>query len=159
MDLLKTAWLQAATGFFRPRRYTVFTDGAVGAAAVGLAAVVRDEHGQVVRWFTAQAGPMTNNEAEFSAAILALEGLRQARPVEVTVFSDSQVLVDGMSGRASIRSPRLAPLHRRLRWLVAQFKQVRFQHVPRQHNTLADALAADALENGRRLLGQRKERG
>lgn len=134
--------------FFITETLYLYTDGASTPAATGLAAVVRDESGSIVQWFSQRTGPMSNNEAEYAAVILALEALGrrpQARLTRLKVFSDSQIVVEQMRGGARVRSPRLMSVHAHLRLLVTCFEQVEFHHIPRQQNRLADALAGEAL--------------
>jgi len=133
------------------------TDGAIwtenkpgqpgmGQALTGLAAIARDADGRICHWWKRQAGPMTNNEAEYAAAILGLEELHTLGVREVEVYTDSQVMVDQMQGLARVNAPNLRMPHAQLRALVASFRRVKFYHIPREHNQLADALANEALE-------------
>ena len=135
---------------FRSRRINVFTDGSIRPALglSGLAAIVRDEKGQVLHWFSRRAGAMTCNEAEYAAVHLALESVRALRgnPQEVHIFSDSLVVVQQMSGLAVTRAPALKQAQLRVRELVAQFPQVQFHHIPREKNRLADALANEVVD-------------
>lgn len=131
------------------QRYYVYTDGAIRPeqGLSGLAAIVRDECGQICYWWKQRSGALTCNEAEYAAAILALENLYhqcRKRPA-LEVYSDSQVMVTQMQGYATAHAPALRQAQARLRALVVQFPQVRFHHIARQHNRLADALAFEAL--------------
>ena len=133
---------------FTPRRLHVHVDGAIRPEnnASGLAAIVRDDQHRIRYWWSRKAGKMTNNQAEYAAAIMALERLRPLRPAEVILYTDSKVLVDQMCGLASVRSEHLrAPFHT-LRALAAGFPRVTFQHIPRHRNRLADALASEAVD-------------
>ena len=129
----------------------VYTDGAIRPekGVSGLAAVVRDESGQIRHWWSRRAGRMTCNEAEYAAVILALESLRPMQPQEVHVYSDSQVVVQQMRGLATARAPAMRQAQARLRALIVQFEQVTFHHVPREQNRLADALANEVLDGKR----------
>lgn len=134
--------------FRTPRCIQVFTDGAIrpGQNLSGLAAVVRDEHGQIQHWWSRRANGMSCNEAEYAAVVLALESLLPLKPSEVQIFSDSQVVVHQMSGIASARAPALRQAQMRVRMLVARFERVTFHHIPREQNRLADALANEAAD-------------
>jgi len=132
--------------------WSIHIDAAVrpsegGAAA---AAILRDERGQICAWLQQHlAQPITNNEAEYAAAILALEFLlklpRRKRPRRLEIYSDSQILVTQMNGLAAARSPALRQAQACLRALAIQFRQVSFHHIGREQNRLADALAAEVL--------------
>lgn len=136
--------------FPRPRLYIVNTDGAIRLERriSGIAAVVRDEQGQIIHWWCRRENAMTCNEAEYAAAIMAFERLCALRnpPREVKVYSDSQVMVHQMRGIASAHAAGLRQAQMRLRGLLADFEKVTFHHIPREQNRLADALANDAVE-------------
>jgi ribonuclease HI len=134
----------------RPRQnlIRVHIDGAIRpeAGLSGLAVVARDTQGVILWTVTRAAGALTCNAAEYAAAVLALEELERRGVRRAIIFSDSQIVVDQMCGRASVRSPRLRELAARLRRLAAGFTQISFRHIPRERNRLADALAAELLE-------------
>jgi len=111
-----------------------------------LAAIVRDESGQILHWWSRRDGRMTCNEAEYAAVILALECLRSIRPEEIHIYSDSQVVVHQMQGIATAHAPALRQAQMRARGLAAQYARVIFHHIPREQNRLADALANEAVE-------------
>jgi len=136
--------------FLRPRFYTIHTDGAIrlDQGVSGLSAIVRDERGQIIYLWCKRDQRMTCNEAEYAAAIMALEKVVALRisPRTLKVYSDSQVMVHQMSGIASAHAPGLRQAQMRLRGLVARFERVSFHHIPREENRLADALANDAAD-------------
>lgn len=91
-------------------------------------------------------GIATNNAAEYHALITALDyaahhGIRRLR-----VRSDSELLVRQMEGRYRVRSQDLKPLHERAAKLANQFEFFVIEHVPREANRDADALANEALD-------------
>jgi ribonuclease HI len=117
--------------------------GNPGLAAIGVV-VFRD--GVPVREIAESIGVTTNNVAEYRAF---LRGLREAETLgarTVTVWSDSELLVNQLSGRYKVRSPGLAPLHREALAQMRRFDHVFLTHVPRSQNRLADALANRALD-------------
>jgi ribonuclease HI len=79
--------------------------------------------------------------AEYTAAILGLERAAALGAREVLLRSDSQLLVNQLTGRYRVKTAHLQPLHRRVRELAAGFDRVRFEHVPRERNVDADRLA------------------
>src|SRR5262249_50308140 len=118
---------------------TVYTDGAArgnpGPAA--FAYVINLEDGRV----TKDAGLMghaTNNVAEYSALVRALEGAAGLGVSDLTVKSDSELLVKQMRGIYRVANPALAKLHGEARNLVGRFRSVKFHHVPREENSQAD---------------------
>lgn len=138
----------ASLVFFHPHSVRVFTDGAIRPelGISGLAAIVRDEKGQILTWFSTRAGAMTCNEAEYAAVQFALESVRTLHPQEIHIFSDSLVVVQQMNGLATARAPALKQAQLRVRGLVTEYKRVQFHHIPRERNRLADALANEAVD-------------
>ena len=134
----------------RPQTYIIHTDGAIRLerGVSGLAAIVRDEKGRIIHWWSKRDKRMTCNEAEYAAAIMALEYIRalQNPPRELKLYSDSQVMVHQMQGIASAHAPALRQAQMRMRGLIIQFEKVTFHHIPREKNRLADALANDAAD-------------
>lgn len=127
-------------------RLVIYVDGAIaGARHSGIAAVARDERGYCLGWISRQLPHMTNNEAEYRAALLGLELAAALRARWVDIVSDSEVVVRQMMGTSRVNSPRLKLLHRQACQAVAEFERVRFVAVGREANKLADALAAEAL--------------
>lgn len=146
--MLFKKWIPRWLGHRTVRQFTVYTDGAIrnGMGRTGLGAVAFDEQGKVFQLWSQSADQMTNNEAEYRAAILALEALRPYRPARLQMFCDSKVLVDQMNGLARVRAVSLRGPNARLRALTMEFEQVTFQHIPRGRNRLADALANQSFE-------------
>jgi ribonuclease HI len=109
------------------------------------AAVARTAEGYFLGWQSRRLPPVTNNEAEYQAALLGLRLARRLGATRVTVITDSEVVVRQMQGLSRVLSPRLKPLYQEARRITADFQQVTFRHVSREENKLADALAAEAL--------------
>jgi ribonuclease HI len=127
-------------------RLMIHVDGAIaGNRHTGIAAVARTGKGYFLGWISRRLPRMTNNEAEYHAALLGLELARELRAGRVDILSDSETVVRQMAGTSRVNSPRLKPLHRETCRVVADFESVRFIYVGREANKLADALAAEAL--------------
>jgi ribonuclease HI len=88
----------------------------------------------------------TNNVAEYSAVIAALEWLvKEGYAKEpVKVRSDSQLCMYQLSGVYAVRSERIRPLYEKARALSRKFRKVTFEWVPRENNQVADALSRKA---------------
>ena len=126
---------------------TVYTDGAArgnpGPAA--FAYVINLEDGRVVK-DASLIGHATNNVAEYSALVHALERAAGLGVSDLTVKSDSELLVKQMKGIYRVSNPVLAQLHAEARNLAARFGNVKFQHVRREENSEADELCNKALD-------------
>jgi ribonuclease HI len=97
-------------------------------------------------------GRMTNNQAEYTAVVRALEhALELGAGHRVILHSDSELLVKQMRGEYRVKNPDLRDLYEEARALCARFPSgVTFRHVPREQNARADALGNEALD-GKRL--------
>ena len=110
------------------------------------AVVMRDPAGHVVLELAKKLGRETNNVAEYYALLAALDyaashGLRALR-----IRSDSELLVRQIQGRYKVKSAHLRPLHERAQKLARQLEYFAIEHVPREMNRDADALANAALD-------------
>ena len=107
---------------------------------------VEDADGTLQAEVKGSIGVATNNVAEYRGLIAALAHVLEGAHREVTVRSDSQLLVRQMRGDYRVRHPALQQLHREATRLVAQLERVEFEHVPRSSNTEADRLANLAMD-------------
>src|SRR5882757_765162 len=134
------------------RRLVVEADGAArgnpGPASYG--AVVRDaDTGEVLAERCATLGETTNNVAEYSGLIAALEAafeLDHAARVEVRM--DSKLVIEQMAGRWAVKHANLKPLATRARALIPTSDRVSWTWIPRAQNGHADRLANQALDGG-----------
>ncbi len=118
--------------------------GNPGPAAYGVR--FTDEHGAVVTELSASIGVATNNVAEYSGLLAALEHAIAAGYRDLLIHSDSELLVKQMRGEYRVKHPGLQPLHGRARLLQAKLGRVRFVHVRREANARADELANQAMD-------------
>ncbi len=128
--------------------YTANVDGASrgnpGPAAY--AVVVRRPDGSPVFQLGKYLGRATNNVAEYFALIGALDYCAEHNISRLRVRSDSELLVRQMEGRYKVKSESLKPLHERAMRQSRSFAYFAIEHVPRELNSDADALANAALD-------------
>lgn len=91
-------------------------------------------------------GRATNNVAEYSALITALEKARELGARRIHIRGDSELVIKQMLGEYRTKHPDLQPLNREAQSLAAQFEQVTFEHNLREKNALADKLANLAMD-------------
>jgi phosphoribosylglycinamide formyltransferase 1 len=131
-------------------KLVVHTDGGSrgnpGPAAAGF--VIDDADGQrlVARAFF--LGASTNNVAEYSALVKALEAAIEIEGEQLTVFTDSELMVRQMAGRYKVKSELIRPLFERAQTLVKEFSRCDIIHVRREKNKDADRLVNQALDAG-----------
>lgn len=123
------------------------TDGASkgnpGPSSYGF--VIKSRGGAIQHQEGKLIGHATNNIAEYTAVIKALEYIirrffRKA-PHKIEIISDSKLLVEQLSGRYKIKSPNLLPLFDKIKTLEFEAGLVFYRSVPRKENFLADRLA------------------
>lgn len=107
----------------------------------GYGAHIEDGAGQVLAELHGGLGIATNNVAEYSALLAALQWALDHGHRRVHIRADSELLVKQMRGEYKVRHPGLQPLFVRARMLVMQLDAVTFEHVRREFNTKADALS------------------
>ena len=132
-----------------PGPLIVSCDGAArgnpGPAGIGVCITTTD--GEVLATIAEGLGQTTNNVAEYTAA---REGLRRAADLGATVVhlrSDSQLLIEQLSGRYKVKAAHLRPLFAEVMELVGRFERVTFEHVPRERNRDADRLANEGVDD------------
>ena len=112
----------------------------------GWGAVVRDEAGGTVAELYGALPHSTNNVAEYSGLLAALEWCREHGAGVVHIKSDSLLLVQQMKGVYKVKNEGLKPLHGKARLLSHDIGRVTFEHVRRELNKDADRLANVAMD-------------
>lgn len=88
----------------------------------------------------------TNNHAEFTALKRAAQACLLLGATELDIRSDSLLLVKQYLGEYKIKNQNLKELIDQIRQITENFKAVHIQHVPREQNKEADALANKAMD-------------
>ncbi len=132
----------------RPYRLKLYSDGGSrgnpGPSASGF--VLLDEHDKILVDEGTYIGVTTNNQAEYLALKLGLEAALKLGAQEVDCYMDSLLVVNQMRKIFKIKNRELWPIHDAIVELLPRFKKVRFTHVPREHNKLADKAVNRALD-------------
>lgn len=128
-----TAWIDGgARGNPGPAGYGVFmkTDG-----------------GEIIE-IAGFLGRQTNNVAEYSGLLEALEVAAIEGASEVEIISDSELLVKQMLGVYKVRHPNLIPMHAKAKVMARKFARFSIRHTLRAGNKDADRLANVAIDRG-----------
>jgi ribonuclease HI len=91
-------------------------------------------------------GTATNNVAEYTGVLRALQHALELGVKHVTLLSDSELMVKQMNGVYQVRNANILPLYRQVKALLPHFTKVIFKHVPREENSDADALCNEAMD-------------
>ena len=131
-----------------PASYRASIDGASrgnpGPSAYGV--VVRDPRGEIIARLKKYIGRMTNNVAEYYGLIAAMDYAQSHGIRSLRIESDSELLVKQMRGQYKVKSEDLRPLFERAKKMSQGFESFRIEHVYREQNREADALANEALD-------------
>jgi ribonuclease HI len=91
-------------------------------------------------------GVQTNNVAEWTGVLRALELARRLGAQKVDLFLDSKLIVEQLQGRWRVKDPKLQPLWAEAKATLSGFQRWSATHVPRAQNATADRLANEALD-------------
>ena len=116
----------------------------------GFGVVLEDASGRHVESLSRFLGHQTNNFAEYSGLLAALEYAIGHGQSALEVISDSELMVKQINGQYKVRHPALLELHKRAKSLIAQLRWFNIHHVLRGKNKEADALANKAMDEGMR---------
>ncbi|HEV2022720.1 MAG TPA: ribonuclease HI family protein [Terriglobales bacterium] len=114
----------------------------------GYGVLLEDRAGRKLAELSHYLGPRTNNFAEYSGLIAALEYAAANPPKAVKVLSDSELLVKQMRGEYKVKSPDLRPLYEKAKTLSHRLEWFAIEHVARRENREADRLANQAMDQG-----------
>lgn len=129
--------------------------GNPGPAGIGV--VFLDENEKVVYEHKACIGEGTNNEAEYSAILAALQIMSKSEWFEknnepcnsIICRLDSQLVVEQINGNYKVKQDHLKVFIADIRKVLTDYKvKIKFKYVPREQNKLADKLVNEALDGG-----------
>ena len=136
--------------------FLIRTDGAArgnpGPASLGAALYdldrtdARDPRAQPDASISEFLGVQTNNVAEYTGTLRALELAQDLGATQVHLLLDSKLIVEQLAGRWRVKDAKLIPLWAACRQVLAGFERWSAAHVPRAQNSIADALANQAID-------------
>ena len=139
-----------------PVGFVIRTDGAArgnpGPASLGAALFdlrrpdARDPRATPDASISEYLGVQTNNVAEYTGLVRALELAAELGAQEVHLLLDSKLIIEQVSGRWRVKDAKLIPLWAACRASLGGFRRWTASHVPRAQNTVADALANEAID-------------
>lgn len=130
------------------RSLTIYIDGASkgnpGKAGVGIA--IYDENGEKIKEISKSIGITTNNVAEYTAFILALqEALILGHREKIFVYTDSELLHRQLIGKYKVKNSNLKILFNIAKNLISGYKEFHIEHIRRESNKIADKLANKSI--------------
>ncbi len=138
------------------RRFVVRTDGAArgnpGPASLGAVLIdasrpdALDPLAPPDASISEYLGTRTNNVAEYTGLVRALDLAAELGAAEVDLLLDSKLIVEQLNGRWRVKDPKLIPLLVAAQQRLRAFRRWSAVHVPRAQNAAADALANEAID-------------
>ncbi len=132
-----------------PNSATIYADGGSrgnpGPAAAG--AVISSESRELCS-ISQFIGVATNNVAEYTGLVLALERALELGITHVQVYMDSELIVKQMNGQYRVKNAGLIPLFQKAKTFASRFTSFKIDHVRREFNKIADRLANEAMDAG-----------
>ncbi|OGX45882.1 MAG: hypothetical protein A3G38_02135 [Omnitrophica WOR_2 bacterium RIFCSPLOWO2_12_FULL_51_8] len=126
----------------------LYVDGASkgnpGPAGVG---VVICRGKETVKNISSYIGKNTNNAAEYTALIYALEEALALKADKLKIYTDSELVYRQIRQEYKVKNPVIAGLYARARRLMQAFRDVSVVYIPRGENRGADKLANLAVKN------------
>lgn len=126
---------------------TIYVDGGArgnpGPAAIGALIIL---NGEEVARLSRCIGEATNNVAEYSALIAALEAAKKLGAKSVHVKMDSELMINQLLKKYKVKSPRLKPFYEKTVELLRRYETVGLEKIPRERNAIADSLVNEALD-------------
>lgn len=128
----------------------LYTDGGSrgnpGPSAAGYVIISR---GEIIDQGGEYLGITTNNQAEYHGVRIGLEAALRLGIASLEVRVDSMLVANQLKGVYNIKNRELWPVNERVVELISRFKSVKFTHVPRELNQLADAAVNRTLDRQR----------
>jgi ribonuclease HI len=114
----------------------------------GFGVHIENEKGESIGALSEYLGKKTNNFAEYSGLLAALNFALEQGHSRLKVVSDSELMVKQIKGQYRVNSPELRPLYEEAKRRIARLDSFQIQHVLREKNRQADRLANEAMDRG-----------
>ena len=132
-----------------PKSINIFIDGASrgnpGPSGIGI--VFCDDQNNVVKKLFKFIGNTTNNTAEYSALIYAMQEALIDRYDEVKIKSDSELLTKQLTGEYKVKNDNLKIYHDMFQHISRGFDKIEIISIGRENNSAADKLANKAIDS------------
>ncbi len=129
-------------------KVVVYCDGGSrgnpGPAALGV--VIKTTGGEIIEEIGEYLGVQTNNFAEYSAVVVALNKLAEMKVKSADFYLDSELAVRQLNGVYKVKNEGLKVLHSKVLEAIGVMN-ISFTHVYREDNKEADAMVNQVLDS------------
>lgn len=127
----------------------IYSDGGSrgnpGPSAAGFVIISPDQ--ELIEQGGEYIGITNNSQAEYHGVRLGLERAIEIGLKRVDFRVDSMLVVNQLNGIYKVKNRELWPIYDRIKKLVGEFESVRFSHVKREFNRLADSMVNKVLDS------------
>jgi ribonuclease HI len=127
----------------------IFIDGASrgnpGPSGIGI--LFCDDENNIIKKLFKFIGNSTNNVAEYSALIYAMQEALIDRYDDVRIKSDSELLTKQLAGEYKVKNDNLRPYYEMFQHIARGFNKVEIIPIARENNSIADKLANKAIDS------------
>ena len=125
---------------------SIYVDGASrgnpGDSGIGILFRDTDDN---FKEFKKYIGIGTNNNAEYTALITALEIAISEKFNDINVYTDSQLVANQINGSWKVKDADIKILFEKAKGLIKNFSHFTIIHIRRENNSQADRLANEAI--------------
>lgn len=128
---------------------TIYTDGASrGNPGHAAWAYIILQNSTIVKKDSGYCEFATNNQAEYAAVIHALADAADEGFRDITLYSDSQLIIRQLRGEYKVRDRCLRHLYTKTKGIINKFDSISFKNVPRSDKniSIADRMCNDTLD-------------
>ena len=131
------------------KKLIIYTDGGArgnpGPAGIGVVVFNADES-EIISQHKQYIGETTNNQAEYKAIISGLQEAKKLKAQEVEIYTDSELVCSQINGIYKIKNTDFQDSFIKIYNLKQSFKKIKFKHILREKNKLADKLVNQAID-------------
>ncbi|XP_058220656.1 uncharacterized protein LOC131330914 [Rhododendron vialii] len=121
--------------------WTMFFDGAARLEGAGAGVIFVSSQKQVLPYAFIRREKCSNNVTEYQALILGLQIATEMKIIDLKIFGDSKLIINQLCGDYEVKKDDLVPYFQYASHLLKNLEGVTLEHVPREENRMADALA------------------
>jgi len=128
------------------KKFIIYADGGSrgNPGPSGIGVIIKEGRKKVKEVFKF-IGNTTNNIAEYSALIIALEEARTLGATEVVINLDSELVVKQLTGEYKVKDPAMKELFEQTVVVLRDFENFEICHIEREFNKDADKLVNKAI--------------
>jgi len=135
---------------FKEQVWQLFFDGASrtgpkGNIVAGMGVVLVSPQNYVIPRAISLTEPCSNNVAKYNALLIGMQLAKEIGVKHLEAYRDSKLIVNQVRGEYEVRHENLVSYHNTTINMAEKFRSFYINHVPRQQNAHANALAPSSL--------------